>query len=206
MPTFNAAKIGYRDITNSNPFAIVDVGIFLANTVYFLQSDDLDLLAFLNSKAAWFHFIATSNIARGGYLRLRTEFVQSLVVPKLTGLSTAAKASVSAANMRADLTATVHARLGDLHPSAAILSAFAAWPSLSFADLRALFVKRCKTDIAVGERDQWERYLAQNRAEAAALAAKIADAEAEINARVYRLFDLSKADIALIEATIAGQY
>jgi hypothetical protein len=66
--------------------------------------------------------------------------------------------------------------------------------------------KRCKTDIAVGERDEWDRYLATARADAAALRAKIADAEAEINARVYRLFDLSADDIALIEDTIAGQY
>jgi len=51
-----------------------------------------------------------------------------------------------------------------------------------------------------------KRYLAARRAEAAALAARIADAAAEINARVYRLFDLSKNDIGLIEATIAGQY
>ena len=77
---------------------------------------------------------------------------------------------------------------------------------MDFSTFRNEMKRRCKTDIPVNERDQWERYLAEKRAAVAALTATIADAEAEINARVYRLFDLSKADIALIEATIAGQY
>lgn len=203
---FNATKIGYCDITNTNPFAFVDAGTYLANTVYFLPSDDMDLLAFLNSKAAWFHFTVTSNIAQGGYLRLRTEFVQSLVVPKLAGLEAETMGAVSAANLRAALVKSVHARLGDIDAEAVAISAFAGWPHQSFAELRALLVKRCKTDIPVGERDAWERYLAEKRAEAAGLARRIADAEAEINDRVYRLFALSKGDIALIEATIAGQF
>lgn len=97
-------------------------------------------------------------------------------------------------------------RLGDFHPEAAHLAAFAAWPRLDVAALRALLVKRCRTDIPVGDRDEWDRYLTGKRRDAAALTAAIADAEADINARVYRLFDLSPADIALIEATIAGQY
>ncbi|MEY2884458.1 MAG: hypothetical protein RL490_2182, partial [Pseudomonadota bacterium] len=138
---FNGTKIGYCDITNTNPFAIVEAGTFLANTVYFLPVADLELLAYLNSKVAWLHFTVTSNLAQGGYLRLRTEFVQSLVVPTLSELSAPAGVSISAATNLASLVGSVQSRLGDIHPEAPALNAFAAWPGLSFAELRALLLK-----------------------------------------------------------------
>ena len=60
-----------------------------------------------------------------------------------------------------------------------------------------------KADIPVSERDQWEKYLADNAREVKRLIAEIETAEREIDAIVYRLFDLSKDDIALIESSIA---
>lgn len=202
---FNGTKIGYCDITNNNPFSLVNAGDFLANTVYFMPTGNLELLAYLNSKTAWLHFMVTSNIAQGGYLRLRTEFVQNLITPKLSGLAGSAVHATEAAKQLHTITSAVRSRLADISTAVLTIDAFAGWAALSFAELRALLSKRCKTDIPVGERDQWERYLADKRAEAAVLAARIAAAEAEINDRVYRLFDLSRDDIALIEATVAGR-
>lgn len=206
---FNAPKIGYCDIANRNPFAFVDAGIFLANTVYFIGATSPALLAYLNSKIAWMQFAALSNIAQGGYLRLRSDFVERLIIPDLTTDAAFTALSVDAndaASSRLTLLKLTQRRFGDLHETAARLSTFADWPNLDFAAFRTLLQKRCKTDIPVSERDQWERYLADRRAEAAALSARIAAAEAEINDRVYRLFDLSKDDIALIEDSIAGHY
>ena len=74
------------------------------------------------------------------------------------------------------------------------------------AALRALVRKRCRTDIAVAERDEWERWYEARRAEAAALAGRIADAEAEIDDRVYRLFGLDRDEVAAVEEALAGQY
>lgn len=101
--------------------------------------------------------------------------------------------------------ATLH-RLADIAPAIATTAAFRAWPELDFAQLRALIAKRCKTDIAPGERDDWERWYAGKRAEAAALRSRIADAEAEINARTFALFGLDADEIQLIENSLAGQY
>ena len=66
--------------------------------------------------------------------------------------------------------------------------------------------KRCKTDIAPAERDDWEEWFVARRAEAAALCARINDAEAEINARAYALFGLDADEIAAIEDSLGGQY
>jgi hypothetical protein len=63
-----------------------------------------------------------------------------------------------------------------------------------------------RTEIQVNERDAWERYLAENAAEVNALTARIEDADREIDAIVYRLFDLTPDEIRLLEASLEGQY
>jgi len=49
-------------------------------------------------------------------------------------------------------------------------------------------------------------YLAENAAEVHRLTAEIAAAEREIDALVYRLFDLTDDEIALLEVLLEGQY
>lgn len=203
---FDAPKIAYCDISNQPTFSIDRTGARVANTVYFVPGDDAGLCALLNSRAAWFYLRGLTNIAQNGYLRLRTEFVAQLPIPDrfepaelVTGLHDIAE---SLAGLR---DSTLH-RLADIAPAIATTAAFRAWPDLDFAQLRALIAKRCKTDIAPGERDGWERWYEGRRAEAAALRARIADAEAEINAHSYALFGLDADEVRLIEESLAGQY
>ena len=49
--------------------------------------------------------------------------------------------------------------------------------------------------------DEWEPYLAEKRSAAASLAQQLA--EAEINARVFRLFDLTQDEITLLLREVA---
>jgi len=60
--------------------------------------------------------------------------------------------------------------------------------------------------MPVRERADWEAYLAENRAKVVALGSDIAAAEREIDAIVYGLFDLTPPEIALLEASLEGQY
>lgn len=146
---------------------------------------------------------------RGGKwrLRMKAQYVSSLPIPPdIEELAAPAEAAHRNSNELAVLVSNVHYRLSDISPAIRTIRAFHAWPDLDFAGLRALIVKRCKTDIPPGERDDWERWFAGKRAEAAALRAAIAAAEAEINDRVYRLFGLDADEIALIEESLAGQY
>lgn len=63
-----------------------------------------------------------------------------------------------------------------------------------------------RADIPVKERGEWESYLAKNAAEVRKLDAQIEKAEREIDAIVYRLFDLAPEEIALLESSISGQH
>jgi hypothetical protein len=50
--------------------------------------------------------------------------------------------------------------------------------------------------------DEWEPYLAEKRGEVERLSSELAAAEAEINDRVYRLFNLTPTDIALLQKEV----
>jgi hypothetical protein len=97
-------------------------------------------------------------------------------------------------------------RLNDVAPGAQSASFLEDWPDFTFDELRRELKKRLKAEIPVAERDEWERYFGACKAEVEKLSARIADAEAEINDRVYRLFDLDREEIAPIENEITGQY
>ena len=77
---------------------------------------------------------------------------------------------------------------------------------LDFPRFRAEVKRAFHADVPVKERDEWVRYLTENAAEVRKLTAEIARAEREIDAIVYRLFDLTPDEIALLEASLAGQY
>ena len=60
--------------------------------------------------------------------------------------------------------------------------------------------------MSLRERDEWEPYLAQNAARVHELSDRIAAAEREIDTIVYALFGLTPDEIALLEASLEGQY
>ena len=60
-------------------------------------------------------------------------------------------------------------------------------------------------EIPLKARGEWEAYLAENGAQVRRLSAEIATAEREIDRIVYALFDLTPAEITLLEASLAGQ-
>ena len=80
------------------------------------------------------------------------------------------------------------------------------WWTLDFAAFRDEIKRVFHAEVPVKERGAWEVYLAEQTVKVKALNAEIEKAEREIDAIVYRLFDLTPEEIALMEASIASQY
>jgi type II restriction/modification system DNA methylase subunit YeeA len=78
--------------------------------------------------------------------------------------------------------------------------------TLDFAAFRAEVKKAFKTEIPVKDRDGWEKYLTEKSTEVIKLTAQIESAEREIDAIVYKLFDLTPDEIKLLESSLEGQY
>ena len=198
-PAFAGTKIVYSDITNCGTFSIDRVGYYLANTAYFIPTDDDGLVGYLNSRLAWFYFAGLTNIARGGYLRLRTDFVSQLPLPntdELAKLREPSRHASEGSRAQAQLHSAVAHRLEDITGQAVKVD---DWPSMTFVDLQAALSKRFKITVPVAERDEWEEWFEHKKAEAALLRRQIAEAERQIDKYVYRLFDLTTTKIAAIE-------
>ncbi len=207
---FEASKIVYQDITAENPFTLDEEGFLLANTCYFLPSDDLFSLGFLNSRLCWFFLAAETNIARGGYLRLRTEFVERVPIPA-AGRADHDRIAILARNASNDARARVaiqsdvrHRILTDLAPAGRRLTGrLENWHDLDFAAFQTELTKAFRVDIPLKQRKDWETYLQEHGATVRRLSAEIAAAEREIDAIVYRLFDLTSEEIVLLETSLA---
>jgi hypothetical protein len=210
--TFGRTKIVYQDITASNPFALDESNAFLANTCYFIPGRDFRLLALLNAKLAWFFFRAVTNIARGGYLRLRSDFVEQLPIPdwlerQSFALIEFGQTCTDAARQRYAIAAAVRHRILDLAPPERrqLNGKLENWHELDFAGFQTEVRKAFHADIPVKQRGDWETYLADNARVVHALATQIAGVEQEIDKIVYELFDLTSDEIALLESSVAGR-
>jgi len=200
---FSGEKLVYSDIANQGTFSVDREGRYLANTAYFLPAADDGIAAYLNSRLAWFFFAGLTNIARGGYLRLRTKFVSQLPALSESELNTLRQSGEDAylrSQKLADLSATVQHRLSDISKKSAMIE---DWMALSFSELQETLRDRHKVSIPVADRDEWEAWFSEKRSEAATLKGAIRRLEDEINARVYHIFDLTPTEIAAVEDSLA---
>lgn len=202
-PHFRREGIIWRDISKDSTFSWMSPAKYLDCTCFFLPNSPKHLLGFLGSKAFWFQIAGMTPVASGGYNRLKSQYFTRITPCRTDSLEELVERVIETAESLAELVTAGKHRLGDLSADVTSVSAFESWPSLTFAELQALLRKRCKVVISIAERDEWERWFDARRAEAAALAARIAQAEAEIDARVYRLFDLTPTEIAAIEDALA---
>jgi hypothetical protein len=76
------------------------------------------------------------------------------------------------------------------------------WKLPDFAAFQKEVERALKAKIPLQERNDWEHWTSTTRAQIRALSDDIARLEAEINGKVYGLFNLDADEIALIEATV----
>jgi len=83
-PVFDRPKLIYQDITWNPSFNFDTDGTLSNNTVYFLPTDDLWVLAALNSPAAWTYSWRKAQHGKDEALRFFNTFVEGFPIPKPT--------------------------------------------------------------------------------------------------------------------------
>jgi len=206
-PMFLKTKIIYPHFNDKPNFSFDSLQYYSNDKSYIIPSESPALAGFLNSRLAWFQLCGSAPAVRGGYREARVQYVGALAVPlaaqlerELAELSTVAGEAGTALYQL--IGKTLH-RLNDLDPRIAGTTAMRDWPSMTFATLKAVLTKRFKVLIPIADRDEWEEWFNGKRTEAAVIRQHIAEAEAEINARVYRMFELTATEIAAIEAALS---
>ncbi len=207
---FEGVKIAYGEFSPEGLFSL-DSGNFINNKCYFIAEKTPWLLAFLNSKIFWLCVTGESVPVRGGFYQMHSQFVERIPIPNATAaqkaaLATLAETAQSHAEARYALQDGLRRRIPDLCPperAPKLTTKLREWWLLpDFAAFRAEVKKCFKTDIPLSERNDWEEWITRDRAEIACLTAEISKCEAEINALVYTLFDLTTDEIKLLEANI----
>ena len=207
---FEGDKIIYPEFSRGPEFSARSDQYYLNNKIFLFNFVDFHFLALLNSKALWFILFKLCAFVIGGSRELRKQYIETLPIPPATDaqkaeLAALAEAAQTAAEKRYALQQEITRRIPDLATgtSTDLSDKLKAWWDLpDFAAFQAEVKKALKSDIPLKARNEWENWIAENRTQIHALSAQIAAAEAEINAKVYALFNLTPEEIALLEANI----
>jgi hypothetical protein len=211
QPKFETAKIVYLDIARSPPFSVEKTGAFIDCTVFMIEEQTRWLIAYLNSRVAWFQWVGQTPIASGGYIRLKSQYVETTPLPEPNGdnarsLTHLGEICSDAARQRFEIQSAVRRRILDLAPPARakLTGKLHDWHELDFTAFRAEIKRAFHAEIPLRERGQWEAYLRDNTAQVRELTDRIAAAERGIDQIVYALFELTPDEIALLEASLEG--
>lgn len=214
---FDGLKVFWPEMAKQPRFALAEPGIIGNKTTFMIPGENPYLLGLLMSRSLWF---AISHLCvpigeRKGMLRytLSTQFMSRLPIPDaLTpdrdAIASLALAITGQAQARYALhRQTRHRILTDLGaPGRTLNQKLTAWWALDFPAFLAQVHTAFKRDIPLRQRDDWEEWLAIRRAEHEQRTAEIVRLETELNARVYTLFDLSPAEIKIIEESTKYRY
>jgi hypothetical protein len=213
QPKLAQPKLVWSHFQSEASFNLELSGALLNNKCFFLPFADAALCALLNSALGWRQLQANARIKRGGYIEAEAQYVERLPIPDMgpdarARLASLGDACTKAARRRFEIESAVRRRILDLAPPerAKLTGKLEHWHDLEFAAFRAEVKRAFHADVPVKERGEWEAYLADNAAKVRSLSDQIAAAEREIDAIVYRLFDLTADEIALLEASLEGQY
>ena len=211
-PHFRARKIVWPHFQDKATFAAEPNGYFLNNKAFFIPSGNPRLLAFLNSRLAQAQLFSIANPKRGGYIEAEAQYVAQIALPcgvdePWSDLGPLGTACAQAATDRTAIEAAVRHRILDLAlPGRRKLSGkLDRWYTLDFATFRTAIKDTFHVEIPLRERGDWEAYLSENAACVQQLTERIKSAERQIDAIVYRLFDLSPDEIALLESSISSR-
>jgi type I restriction-modification system DNA methylase subunit len=210
LETFLSRKVIYRDISDRPTFS-VDDGQIIDMTCFCIRETSYYESGLFNSNVLWFALRSLTTIASGGFFRMKSQYMETLPIPAATDeqkvkIASLAESAQNTAEKRYRIQQQVARRIPDLAAdptSAKLTNKLKEWWKLpDFAAFQKEVKKALKADIPLKERNDWDSWLSENRAEIDRLTDRIRACEREINAKVYALFDLDADDIALLEANI----
>lgn len=217
-PVFEQPMITWPDITNCPRFSILDAGNFIGMTAFVIPNSDPYLLAVLSSWASWFFISKTAQPLRlrsGRWqYRLKGQYMENIPIPDApavdrTTLGKLAERCNELGTARYRIEEQVRGRLTTgfcTNPDTKLNEKAQEWWLLPFADLgdalKASFKLKRNPLSNPTTADEWEPYLKNKQAEVDALRRQLADAEKEINDRVYQLFHLNPTEIELLKREV----
>lgn len=218
---FEEVKIVWPDISKLPRFSMDTDRRYLGNTGYIVAGADYYLLGILSSWATWFMISKTAQPLRlrgdRWQYRLIAQFMERLPIPEASddekeAIGATAKLCNTLGQERYDLQEHVRVRLiaaFSQHQRGKTLglnTKAQSWWELTFDELgeslKSSFKLKWNPLMSPRTADEWQPYLLEKRIEVERMSCELSDAEAELNDRVYRLFELSQEEIRLLQQEV----
>ncbi len=216
---FADQKLMWPEMARSPRFTLVEPGVVGNKTTFMIPGGNQVLLGLLMSRVSWFCISGLCNPIgeRKGMLRyvLSEQSMVRLPIPDVpVPVQPLIAEHVNALSSTTSARYTLHRQarhriLSDLgRPGGKLNLKLTAWWELDFPAFRAELTKVFgrANDIPLRQRDEWEAWLADRRSEHERLTAEIVRLETALNAQVYALFDLTPAEIRIIEESTKYRY
>ncbi|MFM9959974.1 MAG: Eco57I restriction-modification methylase domain-containing protein [Planctomycetaceae bacterium] len=221
-PAFDAPRIVWPDISKLPRFSMDTLGRCFGNTVYLIPSDDYFLLGVLSSWATWFFISKTAQPLRlrgdRWQYRLFTQSMENIPIPDASKGDREAIAQLARrcselgaaqyqtqTHVQRRLTETFHLDHA-AHSETTLNQKASAWWDCSLTELgdalKTSFKLAANPFKNPRTADDWDSYLAEHKATVAHYSHELADIEADLNARVYRLFNLTPDEIKLLQREV----
>lgn len=207
---FENPKIVWPEITLGSNFSMDIEKNFIDMTLFMLPVHDYFLLSYLNSKLVEFYLMGVCTFIRGGYLRMKKQFIETIPIPEATDkekklIGALAEQAQDIAEQRYALQEQVRNRIHDIAPEGKVFdlnNKLKSWWKLDFKEFQKEIKKVFKTELTLNQRDEWETYLTDKRKQVEDLTNTLIAIEGNLNTEVYKLFDLTPDEIKLIEENV----
>ena len=215
---FEQPKIVWSDISKLPRFSMDDSHRYLGNTGYIIPGGDFYLLGVLSSWATWFFISKTAQPLRlrgdRWQYRLIAQFMEPVPIPdapepERQAIADLAQTCSALGQERYQAQIKVQRRLRDAFAGTSsnpLNQKAEAWWEHDLIPLGEALKQSFKLPSNPMKNprtaDEWESYLIEKRAEQARLTGALNAAEAQINDRVYRLFDLTPEEICLLQKEV----
>ncbi|MDA3046388.1 Eco57I restriction-modification methylase domain-containing protein [Campylobacter sp. VBCF_06 NA8] len=208
----DSKKLVVPDITFGIQISFDNIGYCIKNGGYGIVINDKFseftkfYLAILNSKLLWFYLKNIGTELRGGYFRFNTNYINPFGLPKLANLDEQ-KPFIQKVDLLLDLnknlqtTKTEFLRELNLEKIPQKLNEF---ENLEFDEFIKEYAKAKKEKFAdklaeVKFKNCYQGFFSEYKSQVLSLKSQILRSENELNSLVYKLYDLTADEIALIE-------
>ena len=207
VPFMEKEKIVYVDIANKPTFSLETTKKYLANSVYFLPTNDEYLLCLLNSNLCkWFIFF-TSRAYRGGFVTFRNVYVERIPIKNINDKKKTIFRELSSEIIKLSSefetikNKFIRRVISDLNIKK-ITNKLDSFYELNSKEFFKEIKKQLKIKLSLKDKEEWDEYFVDKKEKLEKLKYKIGKIEEEIDKEIYKLYGLSNEEIKIIEENL----
>ncbi len=199
---FENPKIVFPNLQNGNKFSFDNTGTYINAPAVILPTDDIALLAILNSKCVWYFLNQICVVRSGGYIEVKPQYFEQIPIPSYSNQKNNLIAKTESQILNTSKFQTIESKFLRLiqrkFPIDKLSKKLQNWHTLTFAEF-VKELKKKKIKLGLAEEAEWEDYFEAEKAKALTLQATIDQTDKEIDQMVYALYGLTEEEIEIVE-------